>query len=120
MGAPGFAFYPAYSLISDITLGVQTTMTFTENHNFTPGEVVSFRVNQTNGTVELNNVETIVQSITSNTITFDVNSTFFTPFIANQMVQYPPMCVPAGTGLVPGYNPLNNTNLADAFDNLRA
>ena len=112
-----FQFYPAFSYISAISLGVQTTVTFTENHNFTPGEIISFRVNATNGTQELNNMETTVQSITPTTVTININSTFFTPFISNLFVRYPPMCVPSATGIIPG-DPLNSTNLADAFDNL--
>jgi hypothetical protein len=112
-----YVFTPAYAFISDITLGVQTTVTFTQNHDFTPGEIVSFRVTPVNGTRELNNMETTVQSITPTTITVDINSTFFTPFISNIYVQVPPVCVPSATGIIPG-DPLNTTNLADAFDNM--
>ncbi len=112
-------FVPQFSLISGITLGNQTVVTFTAPCDFTVGEVVSFRVSPPSGTFELNNQHTTVTAVTSNTITVPIVSTNYTPFInisENHLV-YPAMVVPAGSGIVPGASP-PQTNLQDVFDNV--
>jgi hypothetical protein len=108
-------FYPAYSRITAITLGQQTVVTFSANHDFTVGEVVSFRVSKPFGTVELNNMQTNVSSITSNTITVPIDSLNFTPFVdAGQYTQNQALVVPSASGILPGKTAIN---LADSFDN---
>lgn len=111
-------FYPASSLISGITLGVNTVVTFTASHDFTVGEVVSFRVSQQYGTVQLNNQQPTVTSITPTTITVPIDSRQFTPFIASPTnPQQLAMVVPSSSGVVPRAF-IAQTNLQDAFDNL--
>lgn len=114
-----YAMYPRYSYIDAITRGVTTTIEFTEDHDFTDGELVSFRVAQSNGTRELNERTARVISHTDTTITVDIDSANYTDFIADLDVKNPPMAVPAGSGVIPGDNPLNSINLADSFDNRR-
>lgn len=112
-------FVPTFSFISDIALGQQTVVTFTEDCDFTLGEMVSFRVSPPSGTRELNNQTTRVLGVTHNTITVPIDSTNYTPFIfhnENTLV-FPAMVVPAGSGILPGAIPVQ-TSLQDAFDNL--
>jgi hypothetical protein len=111
-------FYPVYGVISSITLGVQTVTTFTAPHDFTVGEIISFRVSQQYGTVELNNRQANVQSITSNTITVNIDSRNYTPFISNPSdAQTLAMVVPSASGVIAGAIP-PQTNLFDSFDNI--
>lgn len=113
------AFVPTYSLIDDIEFGVTTEVTFTADCDFTDGEIVSFRVSPQSGTFELNNKQARVLSHTSDTITVDIDSNNFTPFISlseNAQVRVA-MVVPVGSGIVPGtYTPA--MSLADVFDNV--
>lgn len=111
-------FVPFSSILSDITLGVQTVATFSAPHSFTLGEIISFRVSRQYGTVELNNQSSLVISKTPTTITVDIDSRNYTPFIANPPnAQTLAMVVPSASGIVPGSVPIQ-TNLADAFDHL--
>ena len=109
-------FYPAYSIITAIALGQNTVVTFSADHDFTVGEIVSFRVSQPFGTVELNNVQVKVIDTTSNTITVPIESQNFTPFVnAGLYTQNQALVVPSATGTLPG---TGITNLRDAFDNI--
>jgi hypothetical protein len=107
--------YPAYSIISNITQGVQTVITFTEDHDFTLGEIVSFRIDKLNGMRELNNVQSRVIDMDDISITIDFNSNNFTAFVYNIDVANVPMAVPSASGVIPN-DPLNTVNLLDAFD----
>ena len=55
--------YPQLAYINALTLGKTTTATFTGNHDFTVGQVVSFRCGKDFGTREINNKKGVVQSI---------------------------------------------------------
>ena|ERR1044071_2279808 len=113
-----FGYYPSYSLISNITLGSNTVVTFPDPHEFTIGEVVSFRVSPQYGTFQLNNEHVTVMAITTYTITVPINSSTYTPFIPSPSnPQALAMVVPSSSGVVPGAVP-PQTNLLDAFDNI--
>lgn len=106
--------YPAYSVITAITLGYQTVVTFAADHDFTNGEVVSFRVSRPFGTVELNNMQTRVISHTNNTITVNIESSNWTPFVnAGLYTQNQAVVVPSASGIIPGGLTIN---LEDSFD----
>lgn len=112
-------FQPKFSLIEDITLGQTTVVTFTEDCDFTDGEIVSFRVSAESGTKELNNQQALVLSHTDDTITVEIDSSNYTTFVfvdENELV-FPAMVVPMGSGIIPGSNPAT-VNLEDAFDNV--
>lgn len=113
------AFVPQYSIIQSISQGVTTTVTFTEDCDFIPGEVVSFRVSRQSGMSELNNQQTVVLSSNNNSITVPINTTNYTPYIEieENLLVFPAMVVPVGSGIVPGSIPVA-TNLEDAFDNI--
>lgn len=117
-------FYPTWSLIQSITQGVQTTVTFTASCTFTPGEIVSFRVNKPQGMTQLNNVPAVVRQVTTvtnpnDTILVNIDSRNFTPFTftAENVGIGPAMAVPSSSGIIPGAIP-PQTNLVDAFDNV--
>ena len=110
-------FVPYGVLISDITLGVQTVITFSSVHVFTVGEIISCRVSPQYGTFELNNIQSQVIAVSTSTITLPINSTHFTPFISNpDNPQQLAMVVPSASGILPNASP-PQTSLYDVFDN---
>lgn len=114
-------FYPRYAEISDITNDVNALVTFTEDHDFTPGEIVSFRVGKAFGMNEINNKRAKVLLTTNDTILIDLNTSFWTPFSLanlNEPGTSPPICIPSSSGVIPNEeNPTYNSK--DAFDNRR-
>lgn len=100
-----FLYYPGSSAIAAIALGATTVVTTTDQHNFTVGQEVAFRIPSVWGTAELNSLPnvglpgsprygfvTIVNSPTQ--VTVNINSTGFTAFTAptvaqNRGVAYP-------------------------------
>lgn len=112
-------FYPSIAYIQAITNAVNAVVTFTADHEFTPGEIVSFRVGPLFGMNEINNVQTRVLLTTNNTITIELDTTTWTPFSLSNLNQpgtSPPICVPSASGVVP-FQETPLMNLVDAFDN---
>jgi len=124
--------YPRYKFIANITQASQAVVYFTAKNDFTPGEMVSFRVSSDFGMDEINNLTARVLSVTNSatvsSITLDLDTSGFTAFafptsaVAAAGVS-PAVCVPASSGVVP-YNGSATipqqppgTNLLDAFDN---
>lgn len=124
--------YPRRKNIAMITKATQAVVYFTEQNDFTPGEMVSFRVSSDFGMDEINNktarVLSVTNSATVSSITLDLDTSGYTTFafptsaIAAAGVS-PAMCVPASSGVVP-YNGSATipqqppgTNLLDSFDN---
>lgn len=111
-------FYPRMRYISDITNAQQAVVTCTEDHDFTVGEIVSFRVSPQNGMDQINNRQSKVISITSDTVTVDVETLLFDEFIPGLDVKIPPVIVPSASGILSDlYTP--TVTLEDAFDNRR-
>jgi hypothetical protein len=113
-------FTPFLCYISAITNASQAVVTFTANHNFTVGEIVSFRVTKPFGMFEINYMRGKVLLTTSNTIAVDIDTTTWTPFTLenlNQSGTTPPCCVPSSSG-VPPIQEIPATNIQDCFDNL--
>lgn len=104
-----------------ITQAAQAVVSFSEAHDFTVGEQVSFRVPSEYGMVEINNKKGIVQSVGTYTITVDIDSSGFTAFalptsaVALTGVS-PAMVVPSAAGPTPGANP-PGVSVNAAFDN---
>ncbi len=114
---PGHIMVPGFSYINAITFGQSTTIGFTEAHDFVVGEYVSFRVTQPYGTVQLNNQRGLILSLTDDSITVNIDSLYYTPFIYPVSgYNTPPVCVPVASGVIPG---TATVILDDAFDNLR-
>lgn len=115
------SFYPEYRQINAITNAVQAVVTFTEDHEFTPGEIVSFRVGKAFGMDEINNLRAKVLTTTNDTITINIDTTTWTPFttaLLNTAGTSPPICVPSSSSVVP-FEENPSVNIQDAFDNRR-
>ncbi len=113
-----YSFVPKYFLIQSITKGLNTVITFTEDHDYSVGEYVSFRCGKPNGMVEINEKRGKVLELTSDTITVDIDSTNYTDFMFDLGVAILPLACPAGSGVKPGeYVP--RVILEDCFDNIR-
>jgi hypothetical protein len=110
----GTNFIPNLQYITNITQAPAAVVTFAEDHNFILGEWISFRIPPTNGMIQLNNQKALIISITSTTVTIEVDSLNFYPFIYFQDPQVPCVAVPAGSGIPPG---TGTVTLEDAFDN---
>jgi hypothetical protein len=110
----GADFIPNLQYISNITQAFPAVVTFTEDHNFTVAEWISFRIPPSNGMIQLNNHKAQVISITSMTVTIAVDTKNFYPFISVSDPQVPCVAVPAGSGIIQG---TTTVTLEDAFDN---
>ena len=102
----GTNFIPNLQYISNITQAQEAVITFTANHNFTLGEWISFRVPPPNGMIQLNNQKALIVDLTPTTVTIQVDTLQFYPFISVQDPQIPCVAVPAGSGIPPGTGPL--------------
>ena len=114
-------FYPTVSQISAITNDVKALVTTTEDHDFTVGEIVSFRVSKDFGMYEINRRQAKVLSKTDDTITIDIDTSTWNTFtLANLDTPgtSPPLCVPSSSGVIP-YEEDPTVNIEDAFDNRR-
>lgn len=74
-------FIPKYRLINAITNSQYAVVTFTEAHDFVQSEYISFRVSTAYGMIEINNLRGKVLDFDTYTITTDIDSTNFTPFV---------------------------------------
>jgi len=124
--------YPRWMYIANITQASQAVVYFTTQNDFTPGEIVSFRVSSDFGMDEINNKQARVLSVTNSatvsSITLDLDTTGFTAFtfptsaVAAAGVS-PAVCVPSSSGVVPFNGSATvpqqppGTNLLDTFDN---
>lgn len=104
--------------ISDITRAQNAVVTTTEDHNFVVNELVSFRITLPYGMFEMNNHRSKIVSVTSNTLTVDMDSSNFTAFSIPVDLggTTPPCVVPSSSGVdLRLHNP--TMILEDAFDN---
>jgi hypothetical protein len=137
-------YYPAARQIMYISQANQAKVYFARPNDFTPGELVDFNIPVQYGMLSSGSlgglnfltglpggaarVLVVTNTATESSITINVNTNGFTPFVyptsASSVGQAsPPTCLPAGSGIVP----LNGsatvpqsppgTNLQDAFDN---
>jgi hypothetical protein len=112
-------FFPRFRYITGISNEQYAVVTFSAVHDFVVNEIVSFRVTKPYGMVEINEKRAKVLSIGSLTITIDIDTKFFTPFIYPVSgSNTPPVCVPVGSG-ISFDSAFAFTILNDAFDNLR-
>lgn len=110
----GSDFIPNLQYIVDITQASPCVVTFEGNHNFTVAEWIGFRVPPANGMIQLNNQKAKIISITPTTVTINLDTLNFFPFIYAQDPQIPCIAVPVGSGIISGTTAIT---LADAFDN---
>lgn len=111
--------YPQKALINSITTAQECVTGFTADHDFTVGEIVSFRVTKNFGMFQINNKKGIVLSKTDDTITVNIDTSDWDAFdysLLDTAGTTPPMCVPCCSTRIPGSNP-PEVNIRDAFDN---
>lgn len=114
-----YSDYTPFGLpIIGITNSQTAVVNFGTAHPYTPGEFLSFRVSHPYAMIEMNNLRGRVLTITSTTVTVDIDSSGFTPFVYPPVgvVEVPAQAVPAGSGIIPGLYP-PTVNLEDAFEN---
>jgi len=124
-------YYDGANHLAGITQAAQAVVSFSEPHDFTVGEYVSFRVPSVKdittgvpifGMTEINNKKAIVVSVTEFTITVDLNTSGFQPFTFPDSADVvdspytPAIVVPAGAGPIPNANP-PGVSVNDAADN---
>lgn len=124
--------YPRYRFIAGITQAAQAVVYFTVANDFTPGEILSFRVPTSFGMDEMNLVSARVLSVTNSatvsSVTLDLDTSGFTAFAspasADAVANFSPaVAVPSSSGVVPLSGSATmpqqppGTNLLDAFDN---
>lgn len=121
-------FYPRWRYIvplsgaAGITTAANAVVSFSVAHDFTVGEKVSFRVPSQYGMTEINNKVGSVLSVTTYSITVDIDSSAFTAFampasgITSSNPFSPAIVVPVGAGPQSGANPPIVPTSA-AFDN---
>lgn len=113
-----YAMYPRYALIENITQALNAVVTFAADHDYTDGEILSFRVSIPYGMRQINNQQARVLSHTDDTVTIDLDTTQYFTFVLASNQQMPAMTVPAASGIIPGQY-VATINLEDAFDNRR-
>jgi len=124
--------YPRRMFIANITQAAQAVAYFTGKNDFTPGEILSFRVSSDYGMKEINNVHarvlTVTNSASQSSVTLDLDTTGYTAFafptsaVAAAGVS-PAIAVPSASGVVPLAGSATQpqlpegTALLDSFDN---
>jgi hypothetical protein len=94
-----------------ITQAAQCVASFSVAHDFSVGEYVSFRVPSQFGMTEINNKKGIVQSVTTYSITVDIDTSGYSAFEMPTSAEVasspftPAVVVPAGAGPTPNGNP---------------
>lgn len=112
----GFVVYPAWRYVVGITNARYAVVTTGSDHDFTDGEIVSFRVSKPYGMFEMNEKQLLVLSHTADTLTVDIDSSNFNAFIYPvDGENTPPVVVPSSSSIIPGSNP-STMNLFDSFD----
>ena len=105
-------YYPGYSqititenyvwqVISSITLASQMVITTLNTHNYIAGVKIRFNIPGMFGMQQLNTIEVQVISVTTNTLTCNVDSSNFTPFAYPSPLPQaytPPVLIPNSSG----------------------
>ena len=124
--------YPRWSYIANITQATQAIVYFTGKNDYTPGEILSFRVPEAFGMQQIFDKQARVLSVTNSatvsSVTLDLDTSGYTAFafptsaVALAGVS-PAVAVPSSSGVVPFNGSATipqipeGTNLLDAFDN---
>jgi len=119
---PVNVIYPQKAFINAITNAQEAVVTFTEAHDFTLGEIVSFRVTRNFGMFQIDRRRGTVMALTSDTITVNIDSSDWDVFdfsLIDTAGTTPPVCVPCCSTIVPGSDP-PEINIDDSFDNRRS
>jgi len=112
-------FEPRWQYVTDITNAQNAIVSTLDDHDFVDNELVSFRVEQAYGMRQINNLRGKVLSHTNNSITINIDTMSFDPFIYPVSGENtPPVVVPVASGVDQSlFTP--TVILNDAFDNVR-
>lgn len=115
-------FNPSQFFISNISLGIQTTVTTTVNHNYVIGQLIRIIIPLFSGCREINEQTGYVLSIPSpNQVVLDIDSSNATPFATTTQPQQPQILAigDANNGIVSSTGrSLPSTTIPGAFINV--
>lgn len=124
--------YPRWNFPVFITQEAQAKVYFPAKNDFTPGEIVGFRVSSAYGMDEINNkdvrVLSVINSATESSIVIDLDTSDYSAFVFPTSAVAlagvsPAVVVPSASGVVPNNGSATvaqeppGTNLRDSFDN---
>lgn len=112
-------FVPPLRFIISISLSPQCVVTFSEEHFFKIGEIITIKSSKPYGMTEINNLSSRIIDLSSDTVTLEIDTSNFTAFVYPPVgvVQIVAVAVPSGSGIIPlEYTP--TVTLQDVFDNL--
>lgn len=124
--------YPRWNFPVFITQAAQAKVYFPAKNDFTPGEIVGFRVSSAYGMNEINNkdvrVLSVINSATESSIVIDLDTSGYSAFVFPTSAVAlagvsPAVVVPSASGVVPNNGSATiaqeppGTNLRDSFDN---
>lgn len=124
--------YPRWAYVAMITKATQAVVYFTGKNDYTPGEILSFRVPVEFGMLEMNDVQARVLSVTNSSsvssVTLDWDTSGYTTYAFPTSATAaagvsPAIAVPSSSGVVPDNGSATvpqvpeGYNLRDAFDN---
>lgn len=112
-------FVPPLRYITAITRAPNCVVTFSEEHFFKLGSIITIKTSKPYGMVEINNLSSRIIDLSSDTVTLEIDTSNFTEFIypPTDVVQVVAVAVPSGSGIIPYEYPPTVT-LRDVFDNL--
>jgi hypothetical protein len=91
-------------------------MEFSENHGYANGQILSFRIPSEFGAKQFNGKQARIISHSDTTVTLDLESTNFDPFVFPAVSEQPdPFSVPVASGILQS-SPVPQTNLECSFD----
>ncbi len=91
-------YKPRVEIILSITpINQNSVITTEEDHSYVIGNTVGFIIPQAFGMVELNKIEANILAITSDTLTIDVDTRFFTDFSIPASFYTPAQVIPIGS-----------------------
>lgn len=111
-------FVPPLRYINNITNAQKCVITFTEEHFFKLGKIVTVKCSKPYGMIEINDISSRVIELSFDTITLEIDTLNFSAFIypAVGVVKVPAIVVPSGSGIKPSeYTP--TVTLEPVFDN---
>lgn len=74
-------FAPTIQTITAITQAVTAVVTTSDDHNFSVGNQVQFFIPENYGMRQLNGLKGYILSVTTDTLTVDINTTLFNAFV---------------------------------------
>mgnify|MGYP003652602754 CR=1 FL=1 len=110
-------YYPHRRTISAITKATNAVVTFSEDHGYVVGQILSFRVNSDFGMFQINQVQGKVLDIpTTSSATVDIDTSSWDAFaVPGSTKQSDGACVPIGSGFIE-VSGITRPNINCSFD----